>query len=255
MSTTNRRYISFIAFGILEFRLKSDFIRLTKYSRRPIPVKPQNSDATGGYRVWLEVQMYLACLITCLLFCFSTGQLEAWAMVWDNENCSPPRYQRTQWKYPTCDDFPDVTESCTTTSISNITTDCLFTAGEPLTCGNECIYTPPLDFNENDVSNMYDPPDTTENYPLMAINRTCWNPDPNPQGLPDCPFEAPDDFLSTSSFSSRQLKIRVAVAVVLEHIQLLLLWAIMKRNKSATGNTENSWKMQREWLSIQYTRS
>ena len=141
-------------------------------------------------------------------------------------------------------------------SISNITTDCLFTAGEPLTCGNECIYTPPLDFNENDVSNMYDPPDTTENYPLMAINRTCWNPDPNPQGLPDCPFEAPDDFLSTSSFSSRQLKIRVAVAVVLEHIQLLLLWAIMKRNKSATGNTENSWKMQREcWLSIQYTRS
>lgn len=33
---------------IVEFRMKSDFVRLTKFARRPIPVKPNDSDATGG---------------------------------------------------------------------------------------------------------------------------------------------------------------------------------------------------------------
>ena len=33
---------------IVEFRMKSDFVRLTKFARRPIPVKRNDSDATGG---------------------------------------------------------------------------------------------------------------------------------------------------------------------------------------------------------------
>ena len=191
--------------------------------------------------------MYLACLITCLLFCFSTGQLEAWAMLWDPENCSPPTYQRTQWKYPEC--IPNVTESCARNSLSSNTTDCLLTAGDPSTCGKGCVYTPPAGFHEHNAANMYDPPEPPENYPLMSINRTCWNSNPNPYAhhMPGCPFELPHDFMDASSVSSKQLKFRVAVVILLEHIQLLLLWSVLKRNKSAAGSTKNSWKMQREY--------
>jgi hypothetical protein len=80
----------------------------------------------------------------------------------------------------------------------------------------------------------------------MSMNRTCWNPDPSPPALPDCPFEAANDFAGQTSFSNKQVKIRVAVAVVLEHIQLAIVWMLMKRNKSAAGSKEESWKLQRE---------
>lgn len=41
-------HITGIMIAIVELRHYCDFVRLTKYARRPVPVKPQNDDATGG---------------------------------------------------------------------------------------------------------------------------------------------------------------------------------------------------------------
>ncbi len=40
--------VSLVALIVVELRMKTDFYRLTKFARRPIPVKPQDDDATGG---------------------------------------------------------------------------------------------------------------------------------------------------------------------------------------------------------------
>lgn len=42
------RWAPLVIMLIVELRGKSDFVRLTKYARRPIPVRPNDSDATGG---------------------------------------------------------------------------------------------------------------------------------------------------------------------------------------------------------------
>jgi hypothetical protein len=43
-----------------------------------------------GHRSWLRFQMFVACILVALLFCITTGQLEAFATLWDEKNCSPP---------------------------------------------------------------------------------------------------------------------------------------------------------------------
>ena len=99
-------FVPFLAYLLLEFRMQSDFTRLTRFARRPIPVKPKGHDATGGFRFWLDFQNYIACFVTVALFCFVTGQLEAWWALFDEQSCSPPKRMRTQWKYPHCTKDP-----------------------------------------------------------------------------------------------------------------------------------------------------
>ena len=120
--------VSLVVLIVVELRMKTDFYRLTKFARRPIPVKPQDDDATGGeccscrtrharprslhlpvatpalqtrllnehaifcsgYRPWLQTQMFLSCVVSSLLFCITTGQLEAFAALVDADACSPP---------------------------------------------------------------------------------------------------------------------------------------------------------------------
>jgi hypothetical protein len=99
-------YLPVAAWIICLMRWKFNFVRLTKYSRRPIPKKPTGRDATGGYRPWLQGQLFASTLVTTGLFCFSTGQLEAWWSLWDAQSCSPPSHERSAWKYPSCASLP-----------------------------------------------------------------------------------------------------------------------------------------------------
>ena len=66
-------------------------------------MKPTGRDTTGGYRKWLQLQTYLATMVTSALFCFSTGQLEAWWTIYDRHACSPPSMGDMSWKFPQCD--------------------------------------------------------------------------------------------------------------------------------------------------------
>ena len=77
--------------------------QLTHFSRRPVPLKPVSHDATGGFRPWILIlSCYVATVVTSLLFCFSTGQLEAWWSVYDEQACQPNKLKSSLWKYPDC---------------------------------------------------------------------------------------------------------------------------------------------------------
>ena len=71
---------------VLKVNLTSSFNELTFNRRRAIPRRVQRAasdevevDHTGGFAPWIEAQLYLALVISNLLFCLTTGQLDAWA--------------------------------------------------------------------------------------------------------------------------------------------------------------------------------
>ena len=59
-------YIPVAAWLILICRWKWNFVRLTRFTRRPIPKKPALRDPTGGYHPWLEAQVRSNTVFTLL---------------------------------------------------------------------------------------------------------------------------------------------------------------------------------------------
>ena len=83
------------------------FMRFTKFSRRPVPRSLSQDDSTGGYLFWLHIQTFFAMIVSAMLFCWSTGMLEAWwPLIGDATECSPipmrTKGTGAEWKYPDC---------------------------------------------------------------------------------------------------------------------------------------------------------
>ena len=180
-------------------RFKFNFIRLAKYTRRPVPHKPDSHDATGGYRPWLEAQIFLSTVVTNLLFCTSTGQLEAWWALWDREACQPPVIERTYWKYPNCD------MGFVSSGMMYDSTDALYDEA-----------------SSEEAFEIVDPS-------IMSANSTCWQA-PMPELNRDCPFVQgiTDEWKDKSKRTSDQTLHRVLAFVVLENLQVMLLYTMIK---------------------------
>lgn len=196
-------------------RFKFNFIRLAKYTRRPVPHKPNSSDSTGGYRPWLEAQIFLSTVVTNLLFCCSTGQLEAWWALYDRAACQPPTLGQTLWKYPKCD----------TTFVS-----------EGMSYDSDALY------DETSTEEAVEQVDPS----IMASNATCWQ-DQMPELNSDCPFVygITDEWRAKSKRTSTQSLHRLVCFVVLENFQLILLYAMIKRTSAKDGNIHEKWKATR----------
>jgi hypothetical protein len=69
-------------------------------TKRQIPTKPTTDDPTGGYRQMLSTQMLIACVVTALLFCTSTGMLEAWCVAGRGRASAPTVSTRVTLMYP-----------------------------------------------------------------------------------------------------------------------------------------------------------
>ena len=208
--------VPLIGWFALLTRFKFNFIRLAKYTRRPVPHKPTSSDSTGGYRPWLEAQIFLSTVVTNLLFCCSTGQLEAWWALYDRDACQPPTLDKSYWKYPNCD-RTFVSEGMAYDSL-----DALYDEAS----------------SEEAVEDV-DPS-------IMASNATCWQ-DPMPELNTDCPFVQgiTEEWKQKSERTSNQGLHRVVCFVVLENIQVVLLYAMIKWNQAKDGNIQEKWKAAR----------
>ena len=86
---------------------------------------------------WLEAQMIFSIVVVTALFCFSTGQLEAWWALFDPNDCSPPSLERTQWRYPSCD-VGSVTERNAAESVELFDDPSAIMAGND-TCWQESV--------------------------------------------------------------------------------------------------------------------
>ena len=62
---------------------------ILRYYRRPIPSKPPTPSTIGGWEKALEIQVYLACVLTSAFFVFCSGELEAWSEVWRDTVLDP----------------------------------------------------------------------------------------------------------------------------------------------------------------------
>lgn len=78
---------------------------------------------------------------------------------------------------------------------------------------------------------------------IMASNATCWQ-----TGMPqldiDCPFVhgITDEWRATSERSSTQSLHRLICFVILQNLQVMLLYAMMKWNRSKDGGIQEKWK-------------
>jgi hypothetical protein len=207
--------IPLIGWISLLVRFKFNFVRLVTYAQRPVPHTPNSSDATGGYRPWLEGQIFLSTVVNCLLFCLSTGQLEAWWTLYDPNQCQPPTLNETRWKYPDCD---------------------LFFESQ----GKE--YSADELYDEASSAAAFEPVGIT----IAAPNTSCWQP-PIPALNTDCPFaqENLDEWNEKSSRTPEQALHRVVCFVVLENFQVILLYAMIKWNQSKNGNVQEKWRAAR----------
>jgi hypothetical protein len=150
--------------------------------------------------VW---QTYLASIITTLLFCFSTGQLEAWWSWFDEQACSPPKLDMEMWKYPSCD------------------------------VGFESSVT---HYGEADPEES----NSTLEGGIGSINTTCWQD--QPVAMPACPFTLNEEFLESTKMSGNQWFHRFASFVVIEHLQVLLLYFVAQWNRNRDGNATSKRK-------------
>jgi hypothetical protein len=203
--------IPLIGWCSLLIRFKFNFIRLVTYAKRPVPQTPNSSDSTGGYRPWLEGQIFLSTVVNSLLFCLSTGQLEAWWTLYDRNQCQPPKLNETRWKYPDCD----------------------------------------LNFESGRKDELYDEASSVAAFEpvgitLAAPNTSCWQ-DPVPELNTGCPFaqENLDDWEDKSSRTPEQSLHRVVCFVILENVQVMLLYAMIKWNQSKNGNVQEKWRAAR----------
>lgn len=212
--------VPLIGWCSLLMRMRFNFVKMAKYTRRPVPHKPNTADSTGGYRPWLEAQIFLSTIVTNLLFCLSTGQLEAWWALFDRETCQPPTLERTVWKYPDCD------TSFVSEGISYDSSDALYD-----------------EMNSEQAFEIVDPS-------IMASNATCWQ-DQMPELSSDCPFvqaitdESMAEWRAKSQRTSTQSLHRLIFFVVLQNIQVILLYTMIKWNRAKDGDVEEKWKAAR----------
>lgn len=211
MWTGVQSLIPIIGWISLLIRFKFNFIRLVTYAKRPVPSTPNSSDMTGGYRPWLEGQIFLSTAVTSLLFCLSTGQLEAWWALYDADQCRPPTLNETRWKFPGC--------------------DLLFPHAGSFR-GADQLY---------DEASSVGAFETVDNS-IAAPNTSCWQP-PIPELNTDCPFAQDnlDEWREKSSRTPEQALHRVVCFVILENLQVILLYAMIKWNQSYNFNIQEKW--------------
>lgn len=210
--------IPLIGWCSLFIRFKFNFIRLVTFARRPVPHAHATDDSTGGYRPWLQKQIYLSTLVTSLLFCLSTGQLEAlWAWLIDRNACQPPTLIETQWKFPKCD-------------LAFISEGRLYDSSDPL----------------YDEASSEGAREDVAPYSIMASNTSCWQP-PAPELNNDCPFVQGhlEEWKSSTKRAAGQGLHRVICFVVLENLQIMLLYAMIQWHLSNDGDIREKWKAAR----------
>ena len=216
MWTGVQSLIPLIGWIVLLIRFKFNFIRLVTYAKRPVPSTPNSSDMTGGYRPWLEGQIFLSTAVTSLLFCLSTGQLEAWWALYDPDQCRPPTLNETRWKFPGCDLlFPKHAGS--------------FRSADQL----------------YDEASSVGALETVDNS-IAAPNTSCWQP-PIPELNTDCPFAQDnlEEWREKSSRTPEQALHRVVCFVILENVQVILLYAMIKWKQSHNFNIQEKWRLAR----------
>lgn len=212
--------VPLIGWCSLLMRMSFNFVKLAKYTRRPVPHKPNTADSTGGYRPWLEAQIFLSTMVTNLLFCLSTGQLEAWWALYDRDACQPPTLERTAWKYPNCD------TRFVSEGMSYDSSDLLY--------------------DESSSEQAVETVDPS----IMASNATCWQQQ-MPELNSDCPFvqaitnESLAEWRAKSQRTSTQSLHRLVVFVVLQNLQVILLYVMNKWNHAKDGDTEDKWRAAR----------
>lgn len=170
---------------VLKRNADVSFDELTKFSRRAVPRRPRNLvsakvfDSTGGYVAWIKMQNVLSCVVASLLFCLSTGQLEAWWELVDPAKCSAPKAQEATFKYPAC-------------------------GGDNFTAGEGWEY-----FNEQAGDTGI------PNANIMAMNDTCWQ-DSRP--VQACPFATTAKVSMADWISPNQWMHRIGCFLILEHV-------------------------------------
>jgi len=172
---------------------------------------PFGDDLTGGYMKWFRLQSFLSIVVTGLLFVLSTGMLEAYWELWDEQECQATTFDRgSQWKFPDCDSTwippePSWDEGVATTEEDR-------THGIK---GQKVLAELP---DEN--MEMFEPPAEK----LMMVNYSCWRESkvdlPN---LPSCSFRADSDYIETvTRMSSKGFATRLLVFTFVEHIQFFV---------------------------------
>ena len=170
---------------------------------------------------FMRVQIYLSTIFANAIFCFCSGQLDAWWELIDRDQCSAPKHDQTSWKYPLC---------------------------------NPRFTSPVEGYDEHSRDEAFEFVDGVSRPGVMAVNDTCWADAANAleyenaNASTSCLFTSPIEPNIWSWLTRDQLTYRIATFLVLEHLMILIFVAVtmcMKReheNKMVTKKREQHWQ-------------